>query len=158
MLTSLLSGIAIAGGGAGSQAAAEDVLAGDLAFIQEKALKRYNAVVGSEGERYVRSYHLNYLNFLKLLNSFLAHSLVCCYSVMSPLRCSRGRQQHFDSLVMITHIFRRERALTRIFFFFFNPFFLHPFFLFLLADWCPDLTILPFFFGRPPRTRSLCAG
>ena len=44
-------GIAIAGGGSGSQAAAEDVLVGDLSFIQDKALQRYKAVVGSEGER-----------------------------------------------------------------------------------------------------------
>ena len=49
----LFLGIAIAGGGVGSQAAAEDVLIGDSSFLQEKALLRYKAVVGSEGERYV---------------------------------------------------------------------------------------------------------
>ena len=45
------TGIAVAGGGVGSQAAAEDALVGDLAFIQDKALQRYKAVIGSEGER-----------------------------------------------------------------------------------------------------------
>lgn len=50
-LTILQTGIAIAGGGVGSQAAAEGALVGDLSFLQEKALKRYQAVVGSEGER-----------------------------------------------------------------------------------------------------------
>jgi hypothetical protein len=48
------TGIAIAGGGTGSQAAAEGALDGDLSFIQDKALQRYQAVVGSEGERYVK--------------------------------------------------------------------------------------------------------
>lgn len=40
----------------GSQAAAEDALVGDLSFIQDKALQRYKAVVGSEGERWVVPY------------------------------------------------------------------------------------------------------
>jgi hypothetical protein len=48
------TGIAIAGGGTGSQAAAEGALDGDLSLIQDKALQRYQAVVGSEGERYVK--------------------------------------------------------------------------------------------------------
>ena len=51
--TKLHTGIAIAGGGTGSQAAAEGALDGDLSFIQDKALQRYQAVVGSEGERCV---------------------------------------------------------------------------------------------------------
>ena len=50
-ITHTRTGIAVAGGGVGSQAAAEDVLVGDLAFIQDKALQRYKAVIGSEGER-----------------------------------------------------------------------------------------------------------
>jgi hypothetical protein len=45
------TGIAIAGGGTGSQAAAEGALDGDSSIIQDKALQRYQAVVGSEGER-----------------------------------------------------------------------------------------------------------
>jgi hypothetical protein len=51
--TTIHTGIAIAGGGTGSQAAAEGALDGDLSFIQDKALQRYQAVVGFEGERCV---------------------------------------------------------------------------------------------------------
>ena len=64
----LFLGIAIAGGGVGSQAAAEDVLIGDSSFLQEKALLRYKAVVGSEGERYV--FYIAIIHFIFIISLF----------------------------------------------------------------------------------------
>ena len=83
--TFLSLGIAIAGGGVGSQAAAEDVLIGDSSFLQEKALLRYKAVVGSEGERFVFDSNHILSGFISLHLIFIVLFLELYYSSSSIL-------------------------------------------------------------------------